>query len=491
MNSRSKCSIGVTGVISEEPGSDATAKPTKKRWRWLRRSAIVVLIIGLLTCPWPSANRTYIGSDYQEATLLRLQEVKIAPTNAAALYAGIAEVDISPPAGHPLAGFGARRPKGFTRVHSPCFARALTLAQNGRKVTILTADILVLDSTVASAILGKVSLPADEVYFTASHTHSGPGGFSSHFAGQVWLGKYSPEYFEELTTKLAEAITQSRMHLIPVEMGLLKIDVPGQRQAGIDQDQPTYDKLSALIFREVVHNSVLDEKPLAVLVSFGAHATILGHHSHFLSSDYPGALAKQVKLRTNAEMVCFAAGALADARPNINGPAEPIERIAIYAQELADKITDRLEEVKFERDLVISNIRLTVDLPPARVAISPRWRLSPLLTFWIPNEPTYLHLLRIGSVVMVGFPADYSGGLALELDDWCSNRELELVPTSFNGDWRGYFVSSEVFFKYGERETRDMNFFGPWIGEYFNDLAKRVIDITITASDPGADTEYP
>ena len=461
---------------TELANSDAVVKP--KKLRWLKRSAKLLLVIAILCCPWPSANKSYVGSDYQTATLSRLGAMEFTPGNPATLRAGIAQVDISPPVGHPLAGYYARKPKNFTDVHSPCLARALTLEQNSQKVTILTADILAIDSAVARAVLDKAGLSADEVYFTASHTHAGPGGYVDSFAIELGLGKYDARYFDDLTTKLAQVIKQSRLQSTEVEMGLLKTDAPGQLENRIDKSLPTYDKLSVLVFREVTGGSASAKKPLAILVSFAGHPTIVGPGERCLSSGYPGALVEELKQRTGAKMVYFAAGALGDARPHMGQPGERIEQVTMYGEILAELIASKWSEIKYERQLELSNVRLAVDLPSLRVALSQRWRLSPLFTFWLPDHQTHIHLLRVGPVVLAGFPADYSGELALELDDWLSRRGLELVPTSFNGSYRGYFVSSETFFKYATPETRAMNWFGPWTGNYFNELAKRIIEHT-------------
>ena len=126
----------------------------------------------------------------------------------------------------------------------------------------------------------------------------------------------------------------------------------------------------------------------------------------------------------------------------------------------------------------MSNVRLALDLPTLRITAGSKWRINPLYTSWLDDNKSHLHIIRIGKVVLAGFPGDYSGELGRTLDNWTSAHGLELVPTSFNGDWKGYLVLSDSFFKYSEYETRNMNFYGPWSGEYLNDLIKRMIERT-------------
>src|SRR5262249_7966538 len=105
-----------------------------------------------------------------------------------------------------------------------------------------------------------------------------------------------------------------------------------------------------------------------------------------------------------------------------------------------------------------------------------RLRFSPLATSWISGTQTHVSVLRIGPAVLVGLPGDYAGHLADPLARWSRSRGLTLVATSFNGDYKGYFVSQPVFMNHDRYETRWMNFFGPWAGEYLGDLARRAIE---------------
>ena len=117
-----------------------------------------------------------------------------------------------------------------------------------------------------------------------------------------------------------------------------------------------------------------------------------------------------------------------------------------------------------------------MSLPPVRLPfISSKLRFSPLLTWWIADRQTHLHALRLGPAVLVGFPGDYSGHLADRLDASTRGSGLSNIATSFDGDFRGYLVSENVFHRKSCYETRWMSFYGPWTGEYFNDLARRMV----------------
>ena len=454
----------------------AGTRPSKRR-RWRRYLVAIVPVIVIL--PWPADNSHFLGSDYQTTTLARLRAKTTHTAQARTIRLGTAQVDITPPNGHPLAGYAIRTPKSCADIHSPCYARALTLDYGTQQITILTADLLTIHQNVAQEILVKADLKAEDVYFTASHTHSGPGGYVDRFVEELCLGKYNAAYFDNLTTKLADVVKQSRRKLAETEIGVLTIQADDMLKNHIDESLPAYGKLSALVFSEPAGDAAAG-RTLAVLVSFSAHPTILTEHQHLLSSSYPGALADELKRLTGARMVLFAAGAVGGTNPSFRHarPEDRYERSVAYGKILANRLKERWAEVQYSRRPAMSNVRLRVDLPAFRIGFGSRLRLNPLCTSWLADRQTHLHVVRIGKTVLAGFPGDYGCDLALALDERFSGSGLELIPTSFNGDWRGYLVSSDLFFKYLRYETRLMNFFGPFAGEYLNDLAKRMIEHT-------------
>jgi hypothetical protein len=165
-----------------------------------------------------------------------------------------------------------------------------------------------------------------------------------------------------------------------------------------------------------------------------------------------------------------------DASPSRPKAASQAKSAEALGSALADDLMAALPSARFDRDVVVANIRLGVDLPPVRLPFVTRWlRFSPLATWWIADRRTHLHAVRLGQAALVGFPGDYSGHLADRLVDSTRGDGLATVATSFDGDFRGYLVSDPVFREVPCYETRWMNFYGPWTGEYFNDLARRMV----------------
>ena len=467
---------------NDDPHRDRPG-PSKGRRR-LRRLTVALISSLFVVGPWPVDDSVYMGSQYSRRTIDRL-DASPATAPAGPIRVGLAEVDLTPAIPRPLAGFIGQIRTPFSGVDTPCFARALTVGTASGLVTVLTADLLLIDARMARAVVDRAGVRADQVYFTASHTHGGPGGWGDHPLEMLVAGAYDPAYFETLADQLADAVRRSRARTEPAELGFVQVRAPGRQKNRVDPSLPTHDALSALVFRPV--GAAPGAAPIAVLAVFGAHATVSHPVPPRLGGDYPAALASELKRVTGARSVLFASGAVGDAspaRPKANSSSRSAEALGIA---LAGDLLAALPSARFAREVEVASLRLDVDLPPVQLPFFSPWlRFGPALTWWIADQKTHLHALRLGPAVLVGFPGDYSGHLADRLAGSTRGSGLSVVATSFDGDFRGYLVSEPVFRRRGCYETRWMSFYGPWTGEYLNDLARRMVDRLSTGSPPEA-----
>ena len=354
----------------------------------------------------------------------------------------------------------------YEAINSSCFAAALTLVGRDSDVTILAADLLLVDDRLARAVLERTGLDRDQIYFTATHTHSGPGGWGLHPLERLVAGTYRPEVFDYLAGRLAEVVRRSRAGLVPVEVAFVQARVEGMQRNRIAPG-PTNDDVSAWIFRSIGGSG--RSITLATFATFGAHATITHPVPPRLGGDYPGAFAAELPRLADSGIVLFAAGTVGDAAPaRIEAPNQ--QRAAeAYAHALAVPLAERMAAAEFCREVDFGVIGLDVDMPPVQIPFfSPALRFSPAFSWWVAPRRSYLHAIRLGPATLVGFPGDYAGHLARSLK-WATGP---VVPTSFNGDYKGYLVSGGLFRAHSCYETRWMNFFGPDSGDYLNELAQ-------------------
>ena len=433
------------------------------------RTLLKILLFGLLIGPWPAARRPdpapmlvrLAGSGWDSFP----GKESLGPVRV-----GVAEVDLVPPDPLPLAGFIGQIVQPAVAIQTRCRGKALTIAGKTSSVTLLAVDLLLIDARLASAVLTRTGLARDQIYFTATHTHSGPGGWGNHPLERLVAGTFEPEWFDLLAGRLAEVVLTSRARLEPAEVAYVQTAAPGLQQNRIIPGGPTNDALSAWIFRSVDRGH--PPKVLATFATFGAHATITHPIPPRLGGDYPAAFAATLPKLVDAGMVLFAAGTVGDASPIRPQAATAQKSAEAYGSTLAKTLAARFETAEFHREIELRNWWLPVQVPWVQVPfLTASLQFSPAFTWWIGRPRTHLHAVRLGPAVLIGFPGDYAGHLGMTL-----RASLPVIATSFNGDYKGYLVARSTFRDYPCYETRWMSFHGADLGDQLTILAQQCLD---------------
>ena len=106
-----------------------------------------------------------------------------APANAeaAGLRAGVGKADITPQTGYYLGGW-TRADRTAGGQHTRLFSRALVLERDGRKVALVQVDLFMVPAGMVQHIgeaLAARGFSERNILISASHTHSGPGGYAN------------------------------------------------------------------------------------------------------------------------------------------------------------------------------------------------------------------------------------------------------------------------------------------------------------------------
>lgn len=441
-----------------------------RRGRLRAAGWVVVVLVGI--GPWPERlddPGAYTAASSFRDTRDRLDFVTL-PAAHGPPRAGAAQVDLARPVPVSLAGHPGQMGRPYVGVARPCFARAITIARGEVVVTIVGADLLLVDEALARAVAARAGVDRSALFFTATHTHTGPGGWGVHPLERLVAGTYDPDEADHLASVLAEAVVGSRRRVEAAEVAFVSVPCPGLQTNRIEPGRPTTDALSAWIVRSRPRTG--PARTLATLAVFGAHATIAGSDPPRLDGDYPAAFAARLAERVDAGVVLFAAGTVGDSAPVRPRGVGPRAAASSYGANLAEALAGAFASARFEAEVDLVNLPLAVDLPPIRLPMgSARLRFSPLATWWIGPRRSHLHLLRFGPACLVGFPGDVAGHLVARL-----RAPMPVVATSFDGDYKGYLVSRDTFLRRPCYETRWMSFFGPDLGEALADLAQRGLD---------------
>ena len=143
-------------------------------------------------------------------------------TADAAMQAGFARVDITPPLGTPVVGyFEERRAKG---VLDNLEANALALSDGSRTAVLIAADLLGIEGVEFNATLRRrvaeaAGVPSEAVYLHCTHTHTGPGAGKAD-RGRTDLFDGTGFYNEFLATRLADVARFAIGDLAPASLAI-------------------------------------------------------------------------------------------------------------------------------------------------------------------------------------------------------------------------------------------------------------------------------
>ncbi|MEW5977712.1 MAG: neutral/alkaline non-lysosomal ceramidase N-terminal domain-containing protein [Acidobacteriota bacterium] len=240
---------------------------------------------------------------------------------AAAVWAGVAVVDITPPAGGTLAGYQSGRTS--ERVHDRLFARVLLLQAEEMSLVVVNSDLhrMRLPSLVDRI---RRELGMAHIILSATHSHSAPV-LDGESGENPWTGKTENQIFE--------AVRQARQRLFPAILRVGQGSLLGAHNVRIAENgfvrerwsNPT-EEVTAPISPTVTVLRVDEEseRPRALLVHYACEPAILGPANREISADFPGALARYVHETLGPGTAClFVPGASANIYPfqaRLRGP---------------------------------------------------------------------------------------------------------------------------------------------------------------------------
>jgi len=232
------------------------------------------------------------------------------------LLAGAASVEITPPAGVMMDGYGART-QPSEGVHDELTARVAVFEQGAESAAIVSVDALAMHPWITAEVrrrAAELGIQPDGVLVAATHNHATPVGLR---AGM--FTRLNAPLAEELVTRISGAIAQAWSARRPATLGVASATVSTISLNRRDPAWPIDPEL-----RVVLVDS--EEGPIATLVNFACHATILDATNLQLSGEFPGAAARLLQRETGAPCV-YLNGACGDINPAwIRQDFESVER---------------------------------------------------------------------------------------------------------------------------------------------------------------------
>lgn len=214
---------------------------------------------------------------------------------------GAAVADMTPPAGVPMGGYGARQ--GVARgTHDPLLVRAFVIGDARSILALAVCDLVGVSrdlvETARERIATDLRIPTHNVMISATHTHSGPASLRT---GD------DPDYVKVAARTVAGAVRTAVDVMRPAALALGDIHVESVSQNRRDPEGPIETKGTVLLASD-------DRGTIATVVNYACHATVLEYDNLLFSADFPGATNRLVE-RELGGVSLYLQGACGDINP--------------------------------------------------------------------------------------------------------------------------------------------------------------------------------
>jgi hypothetical protein len=386
------------------------------------------------------------------------------------LFAGAVEVDITPPVGVAMAGYGARTHNSIG-IHDPLYARALYLKLDSRELLLITCDLIGVDLNFTSQLRQDISealgISPDHIMVSCTHTHSGPQGFLPDEPVHVSL---KDEGLREITRrKLLGAAKWAVSEAEPVSLSFYNLNLTGIGKNRNDPEEGPIDpQLSLLRVNKPTG------EPYAVFYNYGCHPTVMGHQNLFISADLPGAASRALKSHYPDCVFIFTNGASGDVSTRFTRREQRFPEVNRLGNILASGV---LQAMMKSEPLPVSEIggeRIMLDLlqrtfPPEeeiqatimdlekkieklRAQSAPHGEIRKVVTqlegakgqqvmVKTQIDPSFfsteLQFFHIGALFIAGIPGEPFSQTVLDIKADCFPKKTVVI--SYANDTKGYF----------------------------------------------------
>jgi hypothetical protein len=432
---------------------------------------LVMLLVFVLVSVVPIDRTPYTQKDFypvMKHNLESLDGLAIPPAEHG-FAAGFAKENITPAYPTALAGSGLRR-LHFKTVHDSIYVRTIVISNGTTSVALVSLDMLLVPPEVTRLLeseLKTIGYGLDNTYLSATHTHSSIGNWGKHLSGRLYSGPYDDALVNFLVKKIVRSIATADSVAIPSTISAATIPVSNMLYNRLAGEAGTIDSLL-----RVVEINRIDSSRL-ILASFTGHATCDQSGSLGLSRDYPGVFVDALE-RQGYTMAMFMAGAVGS--HGCIGPERGRKLVNQVGETLATAFAGSRQLFQPVNDSTLVMVSVPLELGSPQFRISKNWCVRP----WLFNAVfgTYrpeLTALRIGDLLILGTPCDFSGELTGALDSAATRLGMRVMVTSFNGNYEGYITKDE-WYDVDHYETRLMNWYGPGNGSYLSECLTKLIE---------------
>lgn len=429
------------------------------------------------------------------------------------LTAGAACREITPLHSQFLFGY-PHVPRYSTGVHDPLYSSALYLFDGHTRLLFIANDIIFIPKPLAQSARRKIeqatAIPASGIMITATHTHSGPKtvDYVSNREDPA-VPPTDPEYLAFLEEQIVASALQAYHAAQPAEAGFVLADAHGVGTNRRDPAGPADYQVPVLLVRSAAHHH-----PLALMMVYSMHPTVLQQNSTLISGDFPG-MAREFLQQTILGLqhcpILYHTGPCGNLSPRHTIRDTTFEECRRLGHMLGRAVEKALRQIEFSTQIPLNCLQDFIDMtsrtfPPVEAAKAglqsalqkleqarqnhrPRAEIrtaecdlfgaqetltlakaaagNQLSKTYQSCLPAEIQVFSVGPWKYVGWPGEIFVEYALQIKSKVSNA---FIISLANGELQGYLVTNEAFREGGYEASNTL--FDPRSGD-------RLVDHTL------------
>jgi hypothetical protein len=343
-------------------------------------------------------------------------------------------------------------PRTSTGVHDRIYHRVLVMDSGPTRWILVSSDLCLFSPELydeVAAELEKSGIDRRQFWWSVTHTHSapevGPPGLYKVLLKGRSDHEWDRDYTEQVKALLVRAVLEAQSKLEPAR---LKIgagtsnaninrrarDVDGKISLGLNPDGPVDRQIGLLRLERP------DGSPIALVVNYAIHGTVLSGANTLISGDAPGVVSAYLEEKLGAT-VLFINGAAGNAAPIYTVyPTPSAGHLSEFRVLLGDKILDVNKAMAQELAGAVILEESVVQTP-----LKPGLEWPAELTRYGDNASLRLpvRVLRIHDTVIWSAPVELFSEIALDVRS--HSPYAHTFYFGYTNGWFGYLPSARAF----------------------------------------------
>jgi neutral ceramidase len=354
------------------------------------------------------------------------------------LTAGTAIADISPKQGLELGGY-PHYPRHNTGIHDPLYASCLYMDNGKEKMAVVAMDLLFYSKQhvqkVRKRIEKETGIPAGNIMFSCSHTHSGPWASGRLDLDSLLSGvKQDEAYTGELNDKLAKLVSEAVQSAFPAEIGITKGYCGKEQGVGGNRRDP-----GGVCDTDVCILAVKEKKGdiRGVYINYALHPTVIHAESTVVTADYPAYIRTKLKEMIPSANLLFAQGASGNQSTRYFRNGQSFDEAKRIGEAIAVSAMDAIRKLDYSDDISLSatvwDIPIELRTLPPRAEMERRVReLKKRYDELVQTGASYIEtqnadLKLLGAEDMLGYIIMFESGKTMELITEESPAEIQIL----------------------------------------------------------------